>query len=114
MRNRSAADLAVGAVPLVLVPALGAVQGGFHPDTWVWAGALAAWAAALGLILAADSGRLRGEAWWVIAAAALLSWTLATSLWSAEPSQSLLEARRMLVYGAVVLALVVLARRDSA
>ena len=32
---------AVAAVPLVLVPALGVVQGGFSPDAWVWAGALA-------------------------------------------------------------------------
>ena len=37
---------AVAAVPLVLVPALGAVQGGFQPDAWVWAGGVAAWACA--------------------------------------------------------------------
>jgi hypothetical protein len=96
-------------VPLVLVPALGAVQGGFLPDAWVWAGALAAWAAALGLILT-DRG---GDWLWPTAAIALLLWTLASTLWSAEPRQSLLEARRTLVYAAVVLALVALARRSS-
>jgi O-antigen ligase len=100
---------APAAVPLVLVPTLGAVQGGFLPDAWVWAGALAAWAAALGLTLADRSG-----GWlWPGIAIALLLWTLASALWSAEPAQSLLEARRTLVYAAVVLALVVLARRSS-
>jgi O-antigen ligase len=50
----------------------------------------------------------------VIAAAALVLWTLASALWSAVPAQSLLEARRTLVYAAVVLAFVVLARRHAA
>jgi hypothetical protein len=96
----------------LLIPALGVVQGGFQPDAWVWSGALAAWAAALGLVLS-GSGRLRSDFWWLVAAASLLLWTLASALWSTEPSQSLLEARRMLVYGGVVLAVVILARRDA-
>jgi hypothetical protein len=100
------------AIPVVLIPTLGVVQGGFHPDAWVWSAALVAWAAALGLVLS-GSGRLQRDFWWVIAAASLLLWTLASALWSAEPSQSLLETRRMLVYGAVVLAVVTLARRDA-
>jgi hypothetical protein len=90
------------------------VQGGFQPDAWVWSGALAAWAAALCLVLEEGSGRLRRDGWWILAAGALLLWALASRLWSAEPAQSLLEARRMIVYAAVVLALVVLARRHAA
>ena len=98
------------AVPLVLVPALGISQGGFSPDTWVWAGALAAWAAALGVVLGDDAGALR-QAWsWLAAIAALLAWTLLSVLWSAHAAQSVLDARRTLCYAAVVLALVVLAR----
>jgi hypothetical protein len=108
------ARFAVAAIPLLLIPALGAVQGGFQPDAWVWSGALAAWAAALGLVLGEGSYRLRRDGKWVLAAGALLLWTLASALWSVEPAQSLLEARRMIVYAAVVLALVVLARRHSA
>jgi O-Antigen ligase len=103
---------AVAAIPLVLIPALGAAQGGFSPDAWVWSGTIAAWLAALGLFLG-DSARLRRDVWWVLAAASLLAWTLASAVWSAEPGQSVLEARRMLVYAAIVLALVVLARRRS-
>jgi len=106
--------VAVAAVPLLLIPALGASQGGFLPDAWVWSGALAAWAAALGLVLGESADQLRRERWWVLAAGALLLWTLASRLWSVNPAQSLLEARRMVVYAAVVLALVVLARRHSA
>src|SRR6478672_4108469 len=47
------------AVPLVLVPALGLAQGGFSPDTWVWAGALAAWGAAIALVTLARRGSTR-------------------------------------------------------
>jgi O-Antigen ligase len=104
---------AVAAVPLVLIPALGSVQGGFQPDTWVWAGAIAAWACALAVVVSQDAGALR-RAWpWAAASGALLLWTLASVVWSAHPAQSVLEARRALLYAAVVLALTLLARRDG-
>jgi O-antigen ligase len=104
---------AVATVPLVLVVALGADQGGFLPGTWVWAGALLAWAGALAVVLGGGGAIARG--WpWAAAALALLLWTLASTLWSANSTQSLLEARRTLVYAAAVLALIVLARGDAA
>jgi O-antigen ligase len=108
------ARIAIAGIPLVLIPALGAAQGGFHPDAWVWAGALAAWAAALGIVLTDRPGALRATWRWPAIAAALLLWTLASALWSADVRQSVLEARRTVVYTAVVLALVVLARRHAA
>ena len=101
---------AVVAVPLLLVPALGLAQGGFQPDTWVWAGAIAAWACAVTVVVTQDAGALR-RAWpWAAASGALLVWTLASAVWSARPAQSVLEARRTLLYVAVVLALLLLAR----
>lgn len=104
---------AVAAIPLVLVPALGAVQGGFQPDTWVWAGALAAWASAVCVVVASSPGALR-RAWpWAVATGALLVWTLLSTIWSVHAAQSLLEARRTLVYLAVVLALLLLVRRNA-
>jgi len=112
--DRGVARNAIAGIPLVLVPALGAVQGGFHPDTWVWAGVLAAWAAALGIVLTDRPGALRATWRWPGLAASLLLWTLASALWSAELQQSVLEARRTVVYAAVVIALVVLARRHAA
>jgi hypothetical protein len=97
----------------VLIPALGSVQGGFQPDTWVWAGAIGAWACALAVVVSQDAGALR-DAWpWAAASGALLLWTLASTAWSAHPAQSVLEARRALLYAAVVLALTLLARRDG-
>jgi hypothetical protein len=104
---------AVAAVPLVLVPALGVTQGGYSPDAWVWAGALAAWGAAVAIVVGADAGALR-RAWpWALATAAVALWTILSTIWSAHPAQSVLEARRAVVYVAVVLALLVLARRDA-
>ena len=104
---------AVAAVPLILIPALGATQGGFQPDAWVWSGAIAAWASAIALVAATSPGALR-RAWpWLAASGALLLWTLASLLWSAHAAQSLLEARRTLLYVAVVLALLLLARRGA-
>jgi O-antigen ligase len=104
---------AVAAIPLVLVPALGAVQGGFDPDSWVWAGALAAWGAALALVLSSDPGAWRRGWLWASAGGAFLVWTLLSAVWSVRPSQSVLEARRTLVYAAVILALLLLARRGA-
>jgi O-Antigen ligase len=98
------------AVPLVLVPALGLTQGGFSPDTWVWAGALAAWGVAVAIVVDDDAGALRRGWRWLAWAGALLGWTLASALWSAHTAQSLLDARRTLLYVAVALALITLAR----
>jgi hypothetical protein len=105
--------LGVALVPLVLVPALGAVQGGFLPNAWVWAGTLAAWAAALAVVLSPAPGALRRWWPWPAASVSLLLWTLLSVVWSAQPSQSLLDARRTLVYASVALALALLARRGS-
>ncbi len=111
-RERAAA-VAVALVPLGLIPALGAVQGGFQPDAWLWAGTLAAWAAAVALAVDDHPGALRVSWPWLAAGGAFLLWTVASASWSAEPAQSLLEARRIVVYAAVALALVVLARRGA-
>jgi O-antigen ligase len=100
-------------VPLALVPALGAVQGGFQPDSWVWAGALAAWAAAVALVASSSPGLLRTQWPWAAAAVGLLVWTALSATWSSRTSQSILEARRSLLYAAVVLALVLLARQGA-
>lgn len=101
------------AVPLVLVPALGAVQGGFQPDAWVWSGALAAWAAAVAPVASGEPGLVRTGWRWLAAVTGVLVWTALSASWSARPAQSILEARRAVLYAAVVLALLLLARRGS-
>ena len=110
---RTVPAAAVGLVPLVLVPALGVAQGGYLPDTWVWATPLAAWAAALAALFG-GCGAVRAEWPWALAALGLTAWTGASALWSELPSQSLLEARRAVLYATVVLALLALAQRGAA
>ena len=104
---------AVALVPLVLVPALGAVQGGFPPDAWVWSGAIAAWGAAVGIVFTEALGWSRLTWLWLGGASGLLVWTILSTVWSAHPAQTVLEARRTVVYVAVAFALVVLARRGA-
>src|SRR3954469_18189659 len=103
----------VAAVPLVLVPALSLAQGGFSPDAWVWSAALAAWGCAVAVTATSAPGALRRELPWLAAALALLLWILLSSTWSASRAQSILETRRMVVYAAVVLALLLLGRRGT-
>ena len=94
-----AASRAIVAVPLVLVPALGAAQGGFHPDAWVWSAALAAWAAAIALVLSSDAGALRRSRLWLGTTTALLVWTAAVHLpASRDPSAPQVRAGRDLVW----------------
>src|SRR5262249_51961224 len=102
------AGLAVVLVPLALIPALGAVQGGFSPGAWVWSGALAAWAAALTILFRGDVSAPAAAWIWLAAVMGLLGWTILSAVWSVDGEQSVLEARRTLVYGTVALALVVL------
>src|SRR5205809_101621 len=75
-------------IPLVLIPALGFAQGGYQPGAWVWAGAVAAWACAVAVVVTADPGALR-RAWpWALAWAGVLLWTILSASWSAHASQS--------------------------
>ncbi|MEP6811950.1 MAG: O-antigen ligase family protein [Actinomycetota bacterium] len=108
-----AAQRGILGIPLLLVPTLGVTQGGYTPDAWVWSGALAAWACAVAVVVTSNPGALR-RAWpWAAASGALLLWTLLSAIWSVNAAQSVLESRRTLLYAAVVLALLLLARSDT-
>lgn len=100
-------------VPPALVVALALDQGGFDPSAWVWSGALAAWAAATATVVARDLCVSRAARAWLVSAGALLAWVALSWLWSDRRAQTVLEVRRTAVYAAVVLALVVLARRAA-
>ena len=107
------------AQPLVLllpaiVVALALDQGGFDPSAWVWAGALAAWAAGTAVVVHRDVRLPRGGRVWLAAACGLLVWVCLSWLWSDRRPQTVLEARRSALYAAAVLALVVLTRQGAA
>src|SRR5690242_13098649 len=98
-------------VPPALIVALALDQGGFDPSAWVWSGALAAWAAATAAV-AQRAIHLSRKSWaWIASAGAVLAWTGLSWVWSDRRVQTVLELRRTAVYAAVVLALVVVARR---
>jgi hypothetical protein len=98
-------------VPPALVAALALDQGGFDPSSWVWSGAIAAWAAATFVAAARELRLSRHAQAWLGSACAMLGWVALSWLWSDRRVQTVLELRRTAVYVAGVLALVVLVRR---
>jgi hypothetical protein len=88
---------------------LAADQGGFYPRTWPWA-ALAFGAVAALTLLATPGLRIPRSGIVLVGGLGLLcAWTAISAQWSLEPSSSLREAERTLVYVAAALALVLLA-----
>jgi hypothetical protein len=105
-----AAAFLVGAGLVVL---LGFSGGGFFPQAWTWATIVLGWVAATALLL-----RKRLDATWIDAAfvaglAGLAGWMLLSAVWSMDAGQSLLEARRMLLYLTAAVALLVVLERRS-
>lgn len=98
-------------VPPALIVALALDQGGFDPSSWVWSGAIAAWAAAAVAVAARDLRVSRRDIAWAASACAVLGWVALSWLWSDRRVQTVLELRRAAVYAAAALALIVLARR---
>ncbi|NDU79449.1 hypothetical protein GWI34_43730, partial [Actinomadura sp. DSM 109109] len=95
-----------------LVLVLGFDQGGFAPSTWVWGAApLAIVAGALVLGEARRPSSI--ELGFLAAFAGLLLWTLVSTIWSLDPTASILDAERLLLYLATASALVLLARPGS-
>jgi O-antigen ligase len=97
-------------VPPALVVALALAQGGFDPSSWVWAGAIAAWASATFVVGARELRLSRQAATWLVSACAVLAWVALSWVWSDRRAQTVLEQRRTVVYVAAALALVMLVR----
>ena len=113
LRGLAADSVPLALVPVVLVVPLGLDQGGFDPSAWVWAAAFAAWGGALSVTLGWDVASVRRARLWAALTGALLLWTTTSLLWSGRRTQTVLEARRTVVYVSVVLALALLARRGA-
>jgi hypothetical protein len=105
---------AVAASLAVVVGALAFDQAGFFPHSWVWASVLLLWLAAIALVLRAEVRVAAAELVWVGSLLGLTAWTLASAVWSDAPSQTLLEARRDLVYVGAAAAVVALGRAAAA
>ena len=96
--------VAVGSAAVVCALALD--SGGYFPHAWVWSSVVLFWAAALALGVVPRVQVGRAEAVFVASIVLLAGWTLVSAIWSVEPAQSVLDARRDLVYAAAALAVV--------
>jgi O-antigen ligase len=104
------------AVPALLAAALIALlgfdQGGYAPTSWVWSAALLAIAAGV-LALGRPVRPSPHELAFLGALTALTAWTLLSAWWSLDPTGSVLEAQRLLLYLATASAVLLLARPSS-
>ncbi len=96
----------------LLVALLGFDQGGFAPPSWVWSAALLV-ATAVTLFVGRPTQPSRPELIFLAALCGLLAWTLLSTAWSLDPSASVLDAERLLLYVSTAAALVVLAGAAS-
>ena len=114
-------SIGVGSVGTILLPVaaaaavagLAAPQGSYFPTSWGWALFAFAAVSALALVLA---DRIEIGPWTLATLAALVvavAWVAATLVWSANPSQSVSEIQRDLVYVAAALGFAVLVRAGA-
>jgi O-antigen ligase len=107
------AAAAQSVVAFVVVASLGFAQGGLEPRTWRLA-SLSFLALAAAALLSRTPILLGRLEWWMLAAfAALVGWTALSTVWSSQPTASLLQAERVLVYAAGILAFVLLVERAA-
>jgi hypothetical protein len=89
-------------------------NGGYFPTAWSW-GALVALTVIAGVLVLGDAVRPSALALAALGGLAGLGvWTWLALLWSDDPAATVLEGQRMLLYVAVLAALVLLVRRSNA
>jgi hypothetical protein len=101
-------------LPAAVVAGLALESGGYFPRAWVWSSVVLLWLAAVVLVVGGRVVVGRSGALFVGAAAALTAWTLVSLTWSITQSESVLDARRDVVYIAGAFVIVVGASRVSA
>ncbi len=110
LRGRLPRAAPVAVATLAVIVAAGAARGAYFPGSWGWLALACAWLAGIALVLDDDATITRAGAGLVLSATGLGAWTLASAFWSADVTQTALEAQRVLVYVAALLALVVAGR----
>jgi hypothetical protein len=80
--------------------------GGYFPRAWIWSGVVLLWIAALAAAFKTPLSIDRRAAVFLAAVVLLAGWTLLSATWSVGPQQTLLEARRDVVYLGVVAAVI--------
>jgi O-antigen ligase len=101
-----------GLLAVALVLGLGFDEGGFASTSWVWS--VLPLTVVVAVLLAGEADRpSRLEVGFLAALAGLFGWTLLSRFWSIDPTASLLDAERLLLYLATAVALVLAARPGS-
>jgi O-antigen ligase len=105
--------LATAAGVFVLLATLAFADGGVLPRTWRLA-TLAVLALATAALAVRESIAVTRLEWWVLASfAAVAAWTATSAAWSSRPVASLLQAERVVLYGAAMLALLLLVEQAT-
>ncbi|HZQ80485.1 MAG TPA: O-antigen ligase family protein [Gaiellaceae bacterium] len=103
--------LYVGCLTFVFLTSAGAAHGGYFEGSWGWLTLVAAWAMLIALLLEPAAGISRSGLLFVGLLGAYTVWSLLSALWSVDPTASVLEGQRNLVYVAGAGALLIVARR---
>jgi hypothetical protein len=88
-----------------------AADGGYFPTSWGWAALFFFWVAVVVLLVRDDIRLTVLEQFFVLALGVLAAWTALSTIWSADPAQTVFELERTLVYVAGAIAFVLVARR---
>jgi len=92
---------------------LGSAGGGFFPTSWGWATLAFLWIAAVTVLVGSQPGLTMLETGFLGGLLVIAIWVGASSGWSTNVTQTVLEVERTLVYVSGVLALLLLARGRS-
>jgi O-antigen ligase len=106
------ADAVPALLSAALIVVLGFDEGGYAPASWVWAAALLV-VVAVALVRGRSLRAGPLELVFLGGLAGLFVWTLLSTWWSLDPTGSILEAQRVLLYLATAAALVLVAGRGS-
>jgi O-antigen ligase len=106
------ADARATLLALLIITPLAAANGGYWPTAWSWSSLALLWIAGVALVLRVPAlGRL--EVATLGALLGLAAWIAASTLWSSNVGQTVLEVQRALVYVAAVAAALLILRGSS-
>jgi len=112
-REWASLDLLAAFAAFAGIAALGGADGGYFPTSWGWSALAFLWVAAVAVLARADVRLTMSETGFLGGLLALAIWIGASSGWSTNFTQTVLEVERTLVYVSGVLALLLLARGRS-
>jgi hypothetical protein len=116
-RARASSRLGVGAGTAALVAfaltALVSAQGGYFPTSWGWSSTAFLWVLGVWLVARARTDARLTDGVFLTLLSLLIAWVGLSTIWSTDPSQTVLELERGLVLVSGCAAFLALARREA-